>query len=173
MVADSHVVALKVFVHQAVVVLDPMLQQQFIGDVAELPPRSHISGGPIAGEAGDEVDAFHQDCLFLFGGQIDGVFVGVPVHPYLVSGLDYHRRFLGECFDGVAGDEPRGLYPQFVEQFKQSRGAYFAGEYAPGDIVGRVLPAIRPQPTGNGVQVHPEGAQYLLSSHNSLPHDPI
>ena len=43
-VPDSDAVAFKVPMHQAVVILDSMLDQQLIGPVAELPPGRNVSG---------------------------------------------------------------------------------------------------------------------------------
>ncbi|MCY1180893.1 hypothetical protein D9M71_638540 [compost metagenome] len=47
-VLHPDVVRVEVVVHQAVVVLDTLLQKQLIGDIAEFPPRCHVAGRPFA-----------------------------------------------------------------------------------------------------------------------------
>lgn len=67
LVADAHVVRMKIVVHQAVVVLDAFLEQQLVGDVAEFPPRRDIAGRALAGHLRDQVDGFVEHDLFLLG----------------------------------------------------------------------------------------------------------
>ena len=52
----SYVVALKIPMHQAMVILDTVLLQQLVGNVAELPPWSHIPSWPLSRHGGDQID---------------------------------------------------------------------------------------------------------------------
>jgi hypothetical protein len=78
-ITDPHVVRLEVAVHQRVVVLDAALDEELIGDLAELPPRGHVSRRPLAGPGRHEIDAVIQDFGFLLACHGDRVLVAVAV----------------------------------------------------------------------------------------------
>ena len=111
---------MEVLVHQAVVVLDPVLQQQLVRDVGELPPRRHVAGRPAPADALDEADALDQHGLLLLGRHRDRVLVRVAVHADLVAGVHDHLRLLGEGLDRVARDEPGRLQAVLVEQLQEA-----------------------------------------------------
>jgi hypothetical protein len=131
-----------VVVHQRVVVLDAVLQQQLVGDVRELPPRRDVAGRALARDLLDQLDALQEDGLLLLARHRDRVLVRVAVHADLVAALDHHPGLLGEGLDRVAGDEPRRLDAVALEQLQQPRRADLAGEEAARDVIRRVLTAV-------------------------------
>ena len=149
--------------HQAVVVLDAFFQQQFVGDLAEFPPRRHVTRRALAGDLGDQLDGFIQDNFFLLGRHGDGVFMAVAVHTDFVTGVGHGLHLLGEGFHRVARDEPGGTQAIAFEQLEQARRADFAGEQATGDVVRRVFAAVGTEPTGDGVNVDAECTENVFS----------
>ena len=141
-VADADVVGVEVLVHQGVVVLDAVLEEQLVRDVGELPPRRDVAGRAAAADLLDQADALDQDSFLLLRGHRDRVLVRVPVHADLVAGVDDHLRLLGEGLDRVAGDEPGRLQALTLEQLQEARCPDLAGEEAARDVVGRVLAAV-------------------------------
>ena len=75
------------------------------------------------------------------------------MHPDLVAGVDDHLRLLRERLDRVARNEPGRLHVVLVEQLQQAPRPDLAGEHAAGDVVGRVLAAVRAEPAGDRVDV--------------------
>ena len=161
-VADPHVVRREVVVHEAVVVLDAVLQQQLVGHGRELPPGRHVAGRAAARDLLDQVDALEHHGLFLLRRHRDRVLVRVAVHADLVARVDDHLRLLGERLDRVAGDEPRRPQPVAVEELEQARRADLAGEEAPRDVVGGVLAAVGAEPACHRVDVDAVRAEDLL-----------
>ena len=153
---------MEVVVHQAVVVLDAPLQQQLVGDGAELPPRGDVAGRPPPAQLLDEIDALVEHRGLLLAGHRDGVLVRVAVHPDLVAGVGHHAALVGEGLGGVAGDEPGGADAEAPEQLHQPRHPHLAGEQAARDVAGRVLAPVGAEPPGHRVHVDPECAEDLL-----------
>ena len=101
--------------HQRVVVFDAALQQQFVGDRAEFPPRGNIAGGAFAGQLGNQFQRAVEHGGFLLAGHRNRVFVAVAVHANFVAAAGDFFHLFGEGFDGVAGDKPSGFQLVFVE----------------------------------------------------------
>ncbi len=161
-VADPHVIGLVVVVHERVVVFDTPLEQQLVGDGRELPPGRHVAGRPPTRELRDELDALVQHLGLLLARHGDRVLVAVAMDADLVPGVGDGLHLGREGLDRMSGDEPGGLDPEPFEHPQQPRGADFPREQAAGDVVGRVLAAVRAEPAGHGVDIDAEPAQNLL-----------
>lgn len=165
LVADPDVVRLEVAVHERVVVLDAALEEQLVGDAAELPPRGDVPGGAMPRHLLDQRDALIEDLGLLLAGHRDRVLVGVTVYADLVARLDDHAGLLGEGLHRVTGDEPGGAQVVAAEQLEQARHPDLTGEQAAADVVGGVLPAVGAEPAGDGVNVDAERADDFFVSH--------
>ena len=127
---------MKVVVHQAVVVFEALLLEEFIGLGPEFPPRRHITAWALATQRGNDLNALVHDRLFLLGRHGDRVLVRIAVHADLVAGIGDRLHLLGKGLDGMTGDEPGGLDAPFVEQAKEPLRADLAREHAARDIAG-------------------------------------
>ena len=161
-VTHPDVVRVKVVVHQAVVVRDPMVEQQRIRHLGELPPGRDVPCRAPAACPLEHLDALHQDGAFLVGGHGERVLVRVAVQADLVGRLDDQLGFSREALGGVTGDEPRALQAVLAEQLQQPRHADLGGEHAARDVAGRILAAVRAEPTCNRVAVDAECTEDLL-----------
>jgi hypothetical protein len=74
-----------------------------------------------------------------------------------VSGRDDGIELLGEGFDGVAWPEPGGGEVVALQQLVEARHADLAREDTSGDVTGRVLTPIGPEPSADCVDVDAEG----------------
>ena len=170
-VADADVVGLEVLVHERVVVLDPALEQELVGDVGELPPRRHVAGRALARHALDEVDALVEHGGLLLAAHRDRVLVGVAVDPDLVTRRDDLLGLARERLDRVAGDEPGR--PELVppEELEQARRPHLAREETARDVVRRVLATVGPEPPRDRVHVDAVRDEDLLGHRASNPID--
>src|SRR5271163_3225277 len=99
------------------------LEQQFVGDVRELPPRRHIAGRALAGELGDKLNALVENIGLLLARHGDRVLVRVAVNADLVAGVGDLLHLVGEGLDRMAGDEPRCLDAQSVKHLDETSRA--------------------------------------------------
>ena len=116
--------------HQAVVILDALLEQQLVADRAELPPGSDIARRAPAGKLAHQLDALVEHDFLLLGRNLDRVLVAVAVDADLVPGRGDSLHLLGEGLDRVAGDESGRLDAEALKQLQQARAADLAGEQA-------------------------------------------
>ena len=146
----------------------PALEEELVRDVRELPPRRDVAGRPLPGDLLDEADALVEHGRLLLARHRDRVLVGVAVDPDLVTARDDLLGLRREGLDRVAGDEPRRLQVVAVEELQEARRSDLAGEEPAGDVVGRVLASVRPEPAGHRVDVDPVRDEDLLG-HSRLP----
>jgi hypothetical protein len=93
--------------YERLVVGDAPLQQQLVGDRAELPPRRDIAGGTPSGPLLDELDAAVEHRRLLLVGHRDRVLVAVAVDADLVPRRHAGVELLGERLYRVPGPEER------------------------------------------------------------------
>src|SRR5437868_10558204 len=159
---------MEIIIHAAVIVFDPIFQEQPHGHRTLFPPGRDVPYRALPPQIADEVNALVQDGLLLFRRHGDGILMRVPVQADLVPGIGYHLHLPRKRFDGVTGDEPGGCDPVPVEQIEQAWAAHLPGKQTAGDIARRVLTAIRPQPAGHGVHVDAIRTQDLLCHRDLL-----
>src|SRR5215813_6070211 len=130
--------------HQAVVVQNPLLEQQLVADRAELPPWRDIADRLTALEPSNQFDTFVEHGLFLDRGHRDRVLVRIAMNADLVAGPGHRLHLLWKRLDRMTGDEPGRLDPEAAEQVQEPRLSDLAREHPPRDITWRVLAAIGP-----------------------------
>jgi hypothetical protein len=79
----------------------------------------------------------------------------------------HHLDLVRERFDRMPWDEPRRTQVVPIEQFEQTRRPNLAREHAPRDVVGRVLTAVRPEPTGDRIDVYAYRTEDLFVGHGT------
>ncbi len=97
---------MKIVVHQAVVIGETVPQQEFVGDVRELPSGGHIARRWPAGNLSDQVDGLPQHILFLLWGHGNRILMRIPMCPNFMSILYHQTRLLRKCLERVPWDKP-------------------------------------------------------------------
>jgi hypothetical protein len=103
----------------------------------------------------DQLDPLDQHVFFLLGRHGDRILVRIPVGANFVPGVDDHLDLLREGFERVPGNEPARPQATAGQQLQQPWNAHFPGKQAALDVARGILPAIRAEPAGNGVDVNP------------------
>lgn len=128
-------------------------QHQLRALLATLPPRGHHTPRRLPLKFLDKPIALVHDRRLLLQRHGCRVLMRIPMQPNFVSFLHDHSALLGKCFQGVAGDEPRGLDVVLVEHVQQSTDADGTREEAARDVRGRILATIGPEPSGHCIDV--------------------
>src|SRR5499427_8268879 len=165
-VAHAHIIRMKVVVHQAMVVLEAILQEEFIGDIGKFPPGRNIACRTTPRHPFDETDTSTEDLFFLLWGHGNRVLMRIPVRAYFVSSLDHHTHLLRKSFERMPGDKPRRLEVVLVKEFQQARCANLTCKEAAGNVVRGIFPAIGPEPSRHGIDIDAIGHLNFFLCHN-------
>ncbi len=135
-------VRLHIMVHETVIIQNPSRFELGNELSTRTPRRRRVAKGFTSSEFGQDFDAFVQDILLLFGGELRDVFVGVTMQTQFVLRIPDFGELGGERFEGVGWAEPGGTNIVLFVQGEQAVDADGCAVDATGHIGGVLRSAV-------------------------------
>ena len=133
-VTDPQIIRMEIVVHQTVVVNDPMVDQQLVRNIRELPPGRIITNRLLAAQLLDQINTFFQYCRFLGCRHRHRILMGVPVKRDLAACVRYRLHLLRKAFNGMSRDKPGTWQIVFFQHLQDTGRTYFSRENTSGNI---------------------------------------
>src|SRR5262245_37115503 len=90
----------------------------------------------------------------------------VPVRADLMAGLDNHACLLRERLQRMTRNEPRSFEMVLVKKLQETGNSDFTRKQATRDVVGRVFPTIRPEPSPYSININAISNFDIFRAHN-------